>query len=81
MHQQMHSDPQRSDAQVERQLLQLQQQQQMTAQRKTGICPRAKEVFLPLALLVYHAAYGALCMLVLHCMKLRLSLNADLHRW
>ena len=80
-HHQKYTDPQSCDVQVERQLLLQLQQQQMTAKRKTGICPRAKEVFMPLALLVCHAAYGALFVLVLHCMQLRLSLNADLHRW
>ncbi len=75
MHYQVHADPQRSDAQVERQQL---QQQQMTAQTKTGICPRAKEVCTPLMLLVCHGAYKALCTLVLHCMQLHLNLHADL---
>ena len=68
------TDPQSCDAQVERQLLLL-----LTAQRKTGICPRAKEVLTPLTLLVCHA-YKALCVLALHCMHIRLDLNADTHR-
>lgn len=78
IHHQVHADPKRCDAQVERQLL---QQQQMTVERKTGICPRAKEVFMPSALLVCHAAYEAMCMLLLHCMQQHVSLNAELHKW
>jgi len=80
MHHQKYTDPQNCDAQVERQLLLQLQQQQMTTQRKIGICPRAKEVFTPLTMLVCHAAYQALCMLILHCMHIRLDLNADIHR-